>query len=226
MSSVLFDHIKTASRMTDLVLVSFSGGKDSVVVLDLCMRYFRHVDVFFMYYVRGLSFQEQVLQHYERKHKIEIFRIPHFELSEFLRYGTFRKIDFTVPVVSPKDIYTYMRSTTGTWWIAAGERISDSLWRRAMIKKSGSIDVARGRFFPVAEWRKRDIEEYIRHHRLKVSPESKTLGFSFRSLSPEDVIKVCDVYPADFGLIKRWFPFVGAGIVNHEQRQAEQVPAL
>ena len=47
----LFRTVETAAAITDSVLVSFSGGKDSVATLDLCVKHFRHVEGFFMYYV-------------------------------------------------------------------------------------------------------------------------------------------------------------------------------
>ena len=52
--TVLFDTVRTASTFTDRVLVGVSGGKDSVVTLDLCARFFPHVVGFFMYLVKGL----------------------------------------------------------------------------------------------------------------------------------------------------------------------------
>ena len=54
----LFHAVRTAASMSRRVLVSFSGGKDSVVLLDLCAKHFERVDAFFMYHVRGLEFQE------------------------------------------------------------------------------------------------------------------------------------------------------------------------
>ena len=115
--------------------------------------------------------------------------VPHPMLAEWLRYRvTFREYDFDVPIISFLDVYTYARSKSGVWWIAAGERIADSIVRRAMIKGDGGVvNPKRGRFFPLAHWSKSDVYAYIRHHRLKVAPETQHLGFSFRSLMGSDL---------------------------------------
>ena len=56
---------------------------------------------------------------------------------------------FDVPIISFLDVYTYARSKSGVWWIAAGERIADSIVRRAMIKGDGGVvNPKRGRFPP------------------------------------------------------------------------------
>lgn len=215
----LFRVVETAAAITDRILVGFSGGKDSVVTLDLCMKYFRHVEGFFMYQVEGLSFQESILCYYEDKYGIPIHRIPHFELSNWLRYGLFRNPDFETPIVSVKEIYDYMRENTDIWWIAAGERIADSIWRRAMIKSSGSIDIKRGRIFPISEWRKEDIQGYIRQRRLRVGVESQKLGFSFRSFIGKDLYIIKNAFPIDYEKIKRWFPLVDVSIINYEMKR-------
>ncbi len=226
MSRLLFEPIKAASRVHDACLVAFSGGKDSVVTLDLCMRYFKRVEVFFMYLTPALSFQEAMLRWAEARYGITIRRVPHFMLSEWLAMGALRKMDLKVPMVSVRDIYHHMRIETGIWWIAAGERQADSVVRRAMMKRSGSIDADRGRIYPVAHFRKADVLSYIKRHKLKVAPEARFLGHSFRSLMPEEMYLVRKYYPADFAVIQRWFPFVEASVANHERALLETGEAV
>jgi phosphoadenosine phosphosulfate reductase len=217
MSRLLFEPVKAASRISGSVIVAFSGGKDSVVTLDLCCRYFKRVSVFFMYLVPGLSFQDAMLRWAEERYGVTVRRVPHFMLSEWLAAGTFRKMDLAVPIVGMRDIYHHVRLADEAWWIAAGERQADSVVRRAMMKRSGSIDEPRGRVYPVAHFRKGDVLAYIKKHRLKVAPEARFLGHSFRSLEPEEMFLVRKFYPADFERIRAWFPFVEASVANYER---------
>lgn len=202
--------------MTQKVIVLYSGGKDSAVTLDLCCRFFAHVTVYFMFIVAGLSFQTAVLNWAKNRYALEIRSLPHFMLSDLLRYGTYREPDLSVPIVSPGDYYRYMRVKSGCWWIAGGERINDSVWRRAMIKRTGSIDESRGRFYPAAYWSKSDVENYIRIKKLKVTPEAAVLGHSFRSLLPAELHAVKKYYPNDYRKIQRWFPLCEAAVKHHE----------
>jgi phosphoadenosine phosphosulfate reductase len=169
-----------------------------------------------MYIVPGLSFQERILRHYELRYRIEIIRMPHFMVSEFYRYGTFRLMDDRIPIVSTLDAYNYARERSDTWWIAGGERISDSIVRQAMIKHSSSIDRARGRFYPIAYWNKSDVLDYIRLYKLKVGEESGELGFSFRSLMPLEISTIKQRYPNDYERIRYYFPLVDATIAHYE----------
>jgi phosphoadenosine phosphosulfate reductase len=215
--AALYHAIQTAATVSLRVLVGYSGGKDSAVLLDLCTKYFDQVEVFFMYLVRGLGFQEATLRHAEARYGVKIHRVPHFMLSELLRYGTYRIEDFETPIVSTRQVYDYLREQAGCRWIACGERIADSTVRRAQIKRSGSIDPQRGRFFPLAEWNKADVLAYIRQHGLYVGAESEKLGFSFRGLGGEDMAKIKAAYPADYERIQRWFPLVEGAVRRYEQ---------
>jgi phosphoadenosine phosphosulfate reductase len=209
MAESIFEAIKRQALLTDSVIVSYSGGKDSAVTLDLCIRHFKTVHVFFMYQVANLSFQEAVLKWAEKRYNIEIYRIPHWELSYFLKYGVYTKQDRSLPLVKVQDIYAHVRQVFECHWISAGERCADSIVRNAMIKKSGSIDKGRGRFFPLAYWSKKEVVKYIEMHKLKVSPESKILGHSFRSLDAKDLMAVKEHYPDDFPKIEAVFPMCG-----------------
>ena len=217
MSNLLFDPIKTQSRVTDSVIVGFSGGKDSIVTLDLCVKYFKRVVPFFMYLVPELEFQERTLKWYENKYNIEIIRIPHFECSNFLKYGSFTMADWNVDIVGINDTYEYLRQTTNIEWIAAGERCADSIVRNAMIKKSGSIDYKRGRFYPLAYWKKQEVLEYIKYKKLYLSPEQKKIGFSFRSLAGSELSVIKSLYPDDYKKILKVYPFCEAGVKRFEE---------
>lgn len=217
MSTVLYDPVKAQAKVTDSVIVAFSGGKESIVTLDLCFRYFKNVRAFFMYICPNLSFQERTLEWYERKYQTEIIRIPHMDVSEFFHYGSFRCPDFTFPIVSINDIYKYIRIETDIWWIAAGERIDDSIVRRAMMKKSGSIDVQRGRFYPVSMWKKREIIDYIKFHNLYLGQDSKKLGFSFKSLWGKELAMLKQYFPDDYKKVLHLYPFAAAGVKRYEE---------
>lgn len=217
MSTVLYDIIKTQARVTDSVIVAFSGGKDSIVTLDLCFRYFKNVKPFFMYICPDLSFQERMLEWYEKKYQTEIIRLPHMDVSEFFHYGSFRAPDYTFPIISINDIYKYVRLKTDIWWISAGERINDSIVRRAMMKKSGSIDVQRGRFYPISAWNKKEVMQYIKYHNLYLSQDSRKLGFSFRSLEGHELLMLKKNFPYDYQKILRLYPFAGAGVKRVEE---------
>ncbi|MEG0505552.1 MAG: phosphoadenosine phosphosulfate reductase family protein, partial [Raoultibacter sp.] len=115
----------------------------------------------------------------------------------------------------------YLRVKTGATWIAAGERINDSIIRRAMIKRSGSIDRKRARFYPIANWTKKEVLQYIKHHKLKLPADSKSLGFSFKSLEGKELAFVQDHYPDDYQKIIRLYPYAGAA-VERWRRYAEQ----
>ena len=212
----LLDQIKTQANITDSVLVSFSMGKDSIAVLDLCFKYFKHVQPFFMYMVPRLEFQEEALAKYEHHYNAKIIRVPHFETADFYRFGSFRDADYSVPRVKIKQIYDYLRHETGIYWVAGGEKINDSIVRRAMLKHSGSIDAQRGRFYPVMYWTDKEVKHYIKINHLLYPKFNRELGFSFHSLAGKELSAVKKIYPHDYERILKFFPEAAAGVLQYE----------
>ena len=213
----LFDPIKTASAVSDSVIVSFSGGKESIVVLDMCMRYFERVAAFHMYQFPHLSFSDEQIDWYERRYPgLEIIDLPHPNLSMNMHYGVFRPENPDVPLIGFNDVYNYVRWATGIHWIAAGERVSDSLVRRAMIKHNGTVDTVRGRFYPVANWNKADILRYIKVHKLRIGKDSRAMGYSFPGIEQEAVTELKRHFPRDYERIESWFPLLGAAVFRQE----------
>ncbi len=221
MSSELYDPIRTMSKITREVIVSFSTGKDSCVVMDLCARFFDRIAPFFMYPCPGLSFQEKSLRWYERKYGVEIIRLPTFGMSTMMRYGAFREPDYDVPIISVSDIYDYVRNKTGIYWVCGGERIADSTVRRAMIKSTGSVAVKSGKFYPVAYWRKRDILDYMRVKKLYLGEDSKVFGASYHGWTGKTLLTAKRRWPDDFEKIKRLYPLVEV-VVRREEFYGSQ----
>lgn len=57
---------------------------------------------------------------------------------------------------------------------------------------------------------------YIRHHRLKIAPEARYLGFSFRSLMGRDMYLIREFYPDDYEALRSWFPLLGTAVAQYE----------
>lgn len=231
MSTVLFDTVKTMSKITDSVLVGYSGGKESLVVLDICFRYFKKVQPYHLYYVPGLSWHEKMYRWCEERYGLDVIKIPCDPVSMFFRYGIYTIPDETFPIISQNDIWKYLRIRSGIWYIAQGERVNDSLARRAWIKNSSSIDMKTGRLFPVSMWKTQEIYDYIKHHKLYLPEEQKRLKHSFRIFDAEDLTYIKEHHPEDYEKIVHVFPLAGALTVKHkikigEQSGKEQIPGI
>lgn len=216
MSVDLFDPVKTMAKITDSVILGFSTGKDSIVTLDLASRYFRNIYCYFLYIAPGLEFQERILRKYERRYKIEIERLPHPDVSNFFKYGTYRPADRGVRTVEFTDLHAYLRVKSGYRWIIGGERINDSLTRRAYLKQSGSIDLKSFRMYPIISWSKQTVLEYIRRKKLVLPNDLNVIGKSFCSLNGRELLYVKEHYPEDFERIKSFYPLCEVS-VEHEK---------
>lgn len=61
-----------------------------------------------------------------------------------------------------------------------------------------------------------NVMSYLKFHRLPLSLENKSLGFSFRSLMGADMAMIREKFPSDYAKIKRDFPLIDASIKHLE----------
>ena len=196
--------IRQLRERTDTVLVGFSGGKDSVVTLDLCVKHFEHVESYFYYLIPDLAFQNDYLDSIERRYKITIHRRPHWALAQMIRASMFRAPSFAAgkcPDLGATDMEMLLREDTGIAWIVTGERAAESLHRRGMLTACRGLDDKRRRCYPISFWPVEAVRRYIKIEHLRMSPEADLIGRSFGDFSEKAMTVIRDTWPDDFAKI-------------------------
>src|SRR4051812_8860134 len=133
------EDLNTAAQKTDAVLVSYSGGKDSLCVMDMCVRTFKRVEAFHMYLIPGLECIEQILAEAHVRWGIKSIRqYPHPLLRAALLAGLYCPNHYSrddLPEWKLFDVYNIAMSESQTDLVATGAKKADSIWRR---KQMGS----------------------------------------------------------------------------------------
>ena len=205
------------------------------------MRQFKRVVPFFMYFVKGLAFQETVLAAAERRYGIPIERMPHFDLPAVLNDELLRDMrpDGQIPVLrelTMRQMQDLWRKRTGLAWIATGEKKNDSFTRRFMLKKSGQWDSKRGVYAPLMEWSDKQVLAYLRLRHIALPPEYQFLKGSFGVFSGVDLLMAKRHFPADYRKILDVFPHAEAlarsyelyreGKIHRKARGPKQTPIV
>ena len=200
------------------VLVSYSGGKDSLCVLDMATRIFKKVVCFFMYFIPGLECCETQLEYARKRYGVSIIQYPHWSLAAALREALYSdpsyKLD-RLPKLSLYDIFSWVMQDTGIKKILAGNKNSDSVSRRYILKSWAQGDYADVLVNPIINWNKYDVLSYLRVHDIPVPPASSgnTTGIG---LSEVSLLWLHDTFPKDFAKLLRLFPYAEAVVKRRE----------
>lgn len=223
--------MRAVRQMTDVVLVSASGGKDSAAVLALVAEAkFRRVIAFHLHLVEGLSFIEGPIREQCHRFGAEFVSYPHPDLSSYMRSGTLMAMPLPAPAMKLADVWEAMRAMTGVRWIAVGYKRADSLHRRLMLMREGwgAVDVRRGIVAPLDRWKNTDVESYVRTLRVPLVPHfrvNKGATSSGFDITPATLAHVRDHYPADWQRVLQVFPFAPAAAMMHDKRsRAAETP--
>ena len=218
--------VDTARKLTSRVLVGFSCGKDSVATLSLCHERFEQVGAYFMYLVKGLEFQEEYLRYAEKLFGLKIMRVPHWAIGDLYRTASFApytRVRLDAPDLKEIECLAAVRAEAGIEWIATGQRANESFHRAALMHECGGIDMKRRRFYPLAWWTGRQVAAYLMWKRIGVAPEYEVMARSWcTDLGGSALAEMKRVFPADYGRVRREFPFVEAAVKQYEMEREKK----
>ncbi len=218
--------LRDVHQRTDKVIVGLSGGKDSLVTLDLCVREFgaQNVRAFFMYFVKGLDCVESMIRWCEKRYKISVDYFPHWTLGLAYKYavymphrtGTSEWRDMRLV-----DVENAARAKTGVEWLAMGHRMTDSIERVAMLKGIAGLDTPGRRVYPLWRWNEASVIAYLRTHKIPRPPRLTILKRSMTGVSFEEdvLLYIRDKFPADYAKIMKVFPYAEAKLARFEMKK-------
>lgn len=213
---------------TDTVVLSFSRGKDSICSWLHLRRYFRRVIPVHMYALPGLSFIEESLDYLENFFGQKIYSLPHPGLYRQLIAMVFQspsrlRIIDRLELVEYEldDVFDIVKLKEGLpleTWTAVGVTINDNLTRRSSINRYGPINESRNQFYPIYDWPRKRITAEIGKSGVRLPKEYNLFGRSVGGLDYRFIKPIHDHYPADYELIKEWFPMVELELRRYEWR--------
>lgn len=219
------DSLTTLARREAFILASYSGGKDSLAVIDLCVKTFGacRVKAFFWYLVPDLDVDKRQLDFARERWGIDPVCIPHWDgCVNAMRNGLYCdvkgwKLD-DLPKLDLKMAYAHAMSLTDAPVCATGMKDADGLPRRLFFAniRDGGNPFWKRLVHPIRAWNKKDVLDYLRTNNIPI-PESVP-GFvtSGVSLAYESLIWMHDSHPDDFKKILKWFPYAEAAIKRRD----------
>lgn len=203
----VFEFLKTQTRE---VVLFFSGGKDSIVLLDLLTKNGFKVNIAFMYFVKDLEHIEKYVTWAEKKYKVKANKYPHWMLSHSMndnlyRFHTAEKI----PNIKLSDIEKQAQNDFNCKWIINGAKKSDSMNRNLMLKTYflQAINLTTKHAYPISGWKNQMCLSYIKQNKLPI-PISYNKSKSSGAGLNKDFLQFCkDKYPNDYAKVLDQFPF-------------------
>lgn len=220
------DMITGLARRHDSALIAFSGGKDSLVVMDLARRHFKRVAGLFMYFVPGLQCDADRLKIAEAW-GVPVIQYPHFGFLECIKHGVYaweRHKEF--PQLTRQQIYDLARRDCDCKCVLTGIRKSDSMARRNP-KRMTSADV----YHPIFEWKDFDVFAYCELNQIPLPATPSGQRSSGVDLKGKTLLWLHENYPDDFDRICDWFPFARAVLYRERwfygyQGGADETPII
>lgn len=199
--------INTIREKTDRVILFYSAGKDSIVLLDLLSKEFKEVVCVFMYFVKDLEHINRFIEYSKKRYKNVIFEeVPHWTLTKIHKYGLFcqprkiRQLKFA-------DTIKAVKIRTGLEYAFIGEKKADNMARNIKLRQYELEAISTTKnVYPLSKWKDADVLDYIQRNSLPQpikygNKRSNGVNFDIdvyvylRKFYPEDLKKILKAYP-------------------------------
>lgn len=211
-------------------LLSFSGGKDSVVAWLQLRRFFKRVVPVYMYGIPGLEFVEEGLRYAEQFFGVDhILQLPHPSLYRKLNAFVFQPPSHIKVIQEAErfefdydDVFAVAKAAYGLpdeTYTAIGVRAVDSLNRWAAIQKYGAVNEKRLTFYPCYDFRKEDLVREIVAARYRLPEDYLLFGRSFDGIDWRFLKPLKERRPADYRRILEWFPLAELEVLRIQFRE-------
>lgn len=166
-TSIVLKHLRAKSSE---VVLFYSGGKDSLVLLDLLAPHFDKIYCVFMYFVPDLQHIEPHLTWINRYPNAELIRLPHWMTGYYMKNGyySFHRPNDKLKAFKQVDVENKAKELTGCEWIVFGHKQADSMNRRLMLRgyTFDAINEKNKKVYPLSLWKKDQVKQYINLKRI------------------------------------------------------------
>lgn len=215
--------LKPWAAKFDTCLVGYSGGKDSLVISELCSRAFRKVVGFYLWFIPGLRCIEEQLEFARQRWKMEILQYPAVGyLSRKLtssQYGPhwYTREEYDGGKIPDQAIR--VMEETGIGVCVLGMKNADHINRKTALRRQEKK--YQNVINPLKSWRKLDVLAYLKTCNIPIPPSDGRVSGSI-DLTTYSLLWLHQFYPDDFEKMERWFPYIRAVVLR---KQLYDIPA-
>lgn len=219
-----FSQVRAFAEHHEGAIVAFSGGKDSLVCLDMACRAFRRVVAVHGYFVPGMRFAEERVEAASARWGVPVLQYPDPQLVRLLNSDLYRdrpagKAD-RLPEWSFGDIYDLARKETGISLVVTGVKYSDAMGQGLAHAKKDKAEGRVGRptedtLRPLARWNKWHVLAYLKTRDIPV-PDSDGRNSGSYDCTPDFICWLHDSHPDDFEVYCRVFPYAPAVVARRD----------
>lgn len=219
-----FNHTSIAlawlAKRTDEVILFYSGGKDSVVLLDMLSPLFKKVYCVYMYFLKDLQHIEPYLTFAQSYKNVTVLQYPHWMTAYYIRnnFYTFARPFDRMKAIKQVDIELKAKRDTGCDWMVFGHKKADSAQRRFMLQNYlfDAIHEKNKKVYPLSHWTKKQVLSYISFKNLPMPVQYGRKNSNGVDLSADVLLWLRTNCPPDYEKILQTFPLAGKLLFDYD----------